>query len=448
MEHTPDDAAEIGRRLRALRRARGLKQQDLASEDISVSYVSLIETGKRTPSDAVLQTLADRVSCTVEYLRSGRDDTRARDLELKIAFADLAMRNGANGEALQAYSEAIASAPLLSQDAVRRARLGQALAMEKLGRLEAAIQLMTDLFEDGQSVAGSAQWTQLAVALCRCYREQGDQVLSVEIGENALKRLDQLGLDTTDDHIQLGATLIDCYRLRGDVTRAHLLAERLIDRADESGSRVARGSVYWNAALVAQSRGNAEEALALLDRALLLMAETDNHRHQSLLKAAYGQVLLYAGPADAERALELLTQAQQAVVEVGTAAEQAKIETYLAQARIQLDQPRIAQEHASRAVGLLRSEARWETAMARAVLAQAQLMTGEESAAEETLRSAAQRLRQVSPSRQTATVWRILGDLWQQHGHVNEALGAFRQAMDDAGLPSSSADHSVAAVRF
>lgn len=39
----------LGERIRLLRGKRGLKQQDLASSEISASYISLIESGKRAP---------------------------------------------------------------------------------------------------------------------------------------------------------------------------------------------------------------------------------------------------------------------------------------------------------------------------------------------------------------------------------------------------------------
>src|ERR1700745_3616002 len=115
MDQSQSVTSGIGQRLRELRLKRGLNQQDLASEEISVSYVSLIETGKRIPSEAVLKTLAERVGCSVDYLRSGRNDKRVKELELKIAFGDMALRNGANGEALQSFSEALAHAPLLGE---------------------------------------------------------------------------------------------------------------------------------------------------------------------------------------------------------------------------------------------------------------------------------------------------------------------------------------------
>lgn len=427
--------AGIGTRVRDLRRARGLKQQDLAYGEISVSYVSLIESGKRVPSDSVLATLAERLNCSVEYLRSGKEDTRTIDLKVKIAFADMAMRNGANGEALHAYSEALASAPLLDDDSVLRARIGQAHALEKLGRLEAALQLMTDLFDGPDLVPGSADWIQLAVAICRCYKDSGDFTMSVEFGERALKKLEALGLDTSDDHIQLGSTLVGAYWLRGDLTRAHLLAERLIQQADRSGTAVGRASIYWNAAIVANSRGSSREALALAERALALMSETDSLRHSALLRVLYGHLLVQRGQgSDLDHAERLLDQAHGYLVESGTAADQANVELNLAELKLRRHEYRVAQEHASRSIGLLHNEARTQTVEARATLAEAQQGQGDSDSAKETLHAAAEQLRQVAPSWTSARVWRRIAELWLAFGTPDQAVAAYDRALTDAGV--------------
>ncbi|WP_327313391.1 helix-turn-helix transcriptional regulator [Streptomyces sp. NBC_01235] len=435
MDSTAEDGEGTGRRLRELRRARGLKQQDLASDDVSVSYISLIESGKRTPSAAVVALLAERLGCTTDYLLTGQDGTRTRELELKAAFADLSLHNGANGEALQAFSEVLASAPVLPEATVRRARLGQALALEQLGRLEAAVQALTLLYEDPECVAGSAEWSQLATALCRCHQALGDQVLSVEIGERALRRLDQLGLEATDDHIQLGAVLVGCYRTRGDLAKARLVADRLIRIADDRGGRTAQRETYCNAALVAQSQGRIDEALALAERARALLAESDHVRHHALLCGAYGTLLLCSDPGDPERAHQLLEQSHAQLVDVGTALEQASAQTGLALACLRLDRAAEAQQHASMALALLRDEPRRESVEARAVLAHAQFGAGESRQAQETLRAAAQQLRQLPPARSSAAAWRRIADIWQQYGYVAESTAAYQQALNDAGLP-------------
>ncbi|MGH1551404.1 hypothetical protein ACRAWF_02025 [Streptomyces sp. L7] len=43
--------------------------------------------------------------------------------------------------------------------------------------------------------------------------------------------------------------------MRGDLIHAQLMGGKLLDAAEKQGARAARGAVYWNAGLVARSRG-------------------------------------------------------------------------------------------------------------------------------------------------------------------------------------------------
>ncbi len=438
----------IGRRLREQRRRRGLNQQDLASEDISVSYVSLIETGKRMPSPAILEALADRVGCSVEYLRTGRDHDRLKELRLKLAFADIALRNGSHGEALQAYSEVLDSARLLDGPALSRAKLGQALTMERLGHTESALQLLHSLYESPDTTPGSAEWAQLATALCRCYRAAGDLDMSIEIGEKATRVLDELGLESTDDHVQLGTALMGCYQLRGNLPRAHMLAARLVETAEHTGSRVTRGSAYWNAGLVAHSHGRTSEALALIERALVLMAETDNVRHQAMLKSSYGILLLESHTPEPERALRLLEEARRELAEVGSGTERALAEMGVAWATLRCGRAAEAVELSERALGLFGAQDSPEAVEARFILGEALFATGDSGRGERAFQDAVLLLDGIPPSRKTSKLWRRIGDLRQHQGRSAEALGAYQQALAGVGLHPLPASEPLSLERL
>ncbi|OSZ58544.1 transcriptional regulator [Streptomyces pharetrae CZA14] len=428
---------QVGKRIRDLRVKRGLKQQDLASSDISASYISLIESGKRAPSDAVLATLARKLGCSPDHLKTGHDDHALEDARLKLAFAEMALRNGDNGAALQSFGELLAKPDLLDPPTLLRTRMGQAAALEKLDRIEAAIPVLEELLKEPALAAGSDEWCRVSVALSRCYRNMGDLALSIEIGERALATLDALGLDITVDHIQVGATLIASYYLRGDFTRAHLLAQKLIPVAEQHGSRAGRGSVYWNAGLVALSRGQLREALALTERALVLMSDDDNLRHVAMLKLNVAWLELMSDHPDPARAKELLEDAGQSLAEVGTAIEQAKCEISLTDAHTQLGQWDDAAVHARRALGLLSSGPRLEAVAARVRLAELHLLRGETEEGFQSLHAATRQLRHFAPSYETAHEWRHLGDVWKRQGRTKEALEAYDQALVATGMPRS-----------
>ena len=99
-------SATLGQRLRALRKERGLSQSDLAGDLVSPSYVSLIESGQRSPEREVLEGLARKLDCSVLYLESGVAPEEITEQRLKLQFAEIALASGSAEEARAASSPA------------------------------------------------------------------------------------------------------------------------------------------------------------------------------------------------------------------------------------------------------------------------------------------------------------------------------------------------------
>jgi transcriptional regulator with XRE-family HTH domain len=71
---TPNlDGAELGERVRLVRRARGMSQRALASVGVSVAYISRIEQGHRVPSLEVIRLLATALDVSPQWLETGDD---------------------------------------------------------------------------------------------------------------------------------------------------------------------------------------------------------------------------------------------------------------------------------------------------------------------------------------------------------------------------------------
>src|SRR3954466_9938944 len=87
-------------RLKTLRRAAGLSQTELAGDGISPSYVSLLESGRRTPSPAVAALLAAKLGCSASELLDGEPSERERRVQLELAYAELALRHQGSREAM------------------------------------------------------------------------------------------------------------------------------------------------------------------------------------------------------------------------------------------------------------------------------------------------------------------------------------------------------------
>src|SRR3954464_15790977 len=134
------DPAQLGERLRAARVAKGWTQTQLAGEDISVGYVSRIESGQRRPNSQTRDDLASRLGVPTEPLLRGVTAREYDEIKLTLDFAELSLESGQHVEAEARAREAIDRATSGSADApAYRGRFLAARALEGQGNLDDAI---------------------------------------------------------------------------------------------------------------------------------------------------------------------------------------------------------------------------------------------------------------------------------------------------------------------
>src|SRR3954470_18988043 len=121
----------VGERVRNLRLSKHLSQAQLAGTELSDSYISLIESGKRTPTPAVIRLLASRLGCLPEYLSEGVEPEERLHLQVRVRHAELALLDAEPEQALKLFTD-ILSAADNDGDLVKRARWGRARALEAL----------------------------------------------------------------------------------------------------------------------------------------------------------------------------------------------------------------------------------------------------------------------------------------------------------------------------
>ena len=268
--------SSLGQRLRALRMERGLSQADLAGDLVSPSYVSLIEADRRSPEREVLTGLAHRLGCSSLYLETGTVPEEINEQRLQLQFAEIAL---ANGELAQAHDRFRAMALQASSEVRHGAIWGLARTEEALGNLHEAVTHLEALLEAARAgEPGAPSLLNLLIGRCRIYRLAGDFARSIEVGEDAVREVRELGLEGTEDEIRLASSLVGSYFARGDMFSAQHLVSRVIERAEKLGSRQAQGNAYWNASIVAAARGQLTDALDLAAKTLALLAETSPDR--------------------------------------------------------------------------------------------------------------------------------------------------------------------------
>jgi tetratricopeptide (TPR) repeat protein len=261
----------------------------------------------------------------------------------------------------------------------------------------------------------------------------------VDFGERALRELAASGVPPIDEHLQLGSTLMSCYVVRGDLTSAKLLADQLMPLARSTGSRVALGAVEWNSSLIAREQGRHDEALELAERALALMAEADNARHQGMLRANLAMVMTARG--EPATAVELLRAAYRILHESARISEVVDVACLLAEALVQLGDAEGALDWAEQARALLDggTEELWRERAALALVAgRARLLAGEAARGEHELRRCGRLLSRAEQDRSVAAIWRRLGDSWAELGAEDAAMTAYQAALTLLGLPAAT----------
>ncbi|MFH8983743.1 helix-turn-helix domain-containing protein [Streptomyces varsoviensis] len=425
------EGQSLGARIRRLRRAAGMSQSELAGGGLSPSYISLLEAGKRTPSPDVLRQLSERLGCAPEHLLECLEPEERPDaLQAELRYAEISLRNGDPAAALETYTAVCERAGAAGYEDVRiAAEFGAARALEHGGRLEEAADRYQRLLDAPDAGRGSVPRLAVAVALCRCYREIGDLAHAIELANQVLEEARRLQLTPTVLGIELLSTLVGLYCERGDLHRAASLARTAIEEAEGVSDRKALGAAYWNAGVVAHRGGASADALPLLERALALYAEGDDARALARLRNAYAAVLMRSEPADTATAKAQLLRSAEVLADEGSTVDVAYCETALARAYLLEADPGAAREHAGRALALLGTGHRLETARTLLVLAGAQLHTGEAAAAEASCERAALLLEASQADRQAAAAWQDLAEILELSGRQDKALWAYRQSL-------------------
>ena len=425
----------IGERVREARQDKGLTQTDLAGDSLSPSYVSLIESGRRTPTDKALSVIAGHLGTTLEYLKFGDDGPNESRVRLELDYARLSLADGDPVAAERRIDEL--DLDVVTAQLRYEALYVKAQALEMAGMIEVSIGVLEPLYADREAVGDYLELAKVATNLVVSYLESGDLIRSVDVGERALGALESAGLAGSDEHLRLGSALLWSYVERGDLLYATQQASELIRVAEELGSPRGRGSVYWNAAVVVGERRDYERAKQHTQRALALMGEGDADRDVSRLRVHYAWLLLRSEPPQPEMALEQLDRAEGPLTVLGSAGDRAAIETERARARMLLGDSVAAVEHARVALLLLGDQPRLEAANTLVVLGDALVAQDQLETAAEVYERAASMLGMMSATRQSAQVWRDLGDRYLFRGETDRAALAFDHALREAGVRST-----------
>jgi tetratricopeptide (TPR) repeat protein len=426
---------DFGRRLRATRVSRGMTQEAVAGNEISGAYVSRIEAGQRRPEPAVAHLLADRLGTTLDYLVTGVEPQYAEEIRLALRYAELALNSG------EADDAEIQVRKLLEDDGSDlgpmryEAEWIHARTLEAVGRLEEAATLLETLVTERRN----PKWLTAVIALCRCYREAGDLSRSIDVGQEALQHVDELGLGGTDDAVRLAVSLVGAYYDRGDELYALQLCRSTVSQAEQLQSPTARASAYWNASIITSMRGELDEAISLAEKALTLMSDTDDVRSLARLRRELGLLMIMADPPESAQAERHVRKARRDLKNAdGSVVDLARCDVVLARSQLGTGAIDSAEQLAQQALDLLAGQGPFVAAEAEAILGQVEHQRSNRTEARRHYRAAVAALTAAGADREAATLWFDLGALFDEAGDAASARDAYRSAAATLGLRNST----------
>jgi tetratricopeptide (TPR) repeat protein len=402
-----------------------MTQRELAGTRLSVSYVSLLEAGKRRPTVLTIQILAEALSCDVHELMESAD--AEQPLALVLAQADLALEAGQVTSALERYEQVVTAEPE-QEELLRRARLGQAQSLQRLGRLTEAAKVYERCIRLGESDPANEASLHVYVGWCRCLYELGELVRAADVGKAALAEFDAAQARESELSIRLIATVAAVWFELGDLREAERLLDDGLQRASRVRSPTARGAILWNASLVAYERGRYTEALELSDEALHAFRGSDSGRYLGKLLGARGYLLLRADPPRPDEALEALNAALAELAEAADPVDKAYVFTELCYAHLARGDVAEAIRAAMDAQRLLGSTTQLEYARASTALAVALTADGQPERARTLFAEAATVLDRLGATRHAARTWIELAHALTDGGQLVDALAAYDNA--------------------
>ena len=177
--------SNVGKRLRKLRKEKGLTQTEATGGEYSKEYVSQVELGKTRPSRKAVKLFAKYLDVDESYFETGVDISGHERFENLMANGEVLIEQREYSEAVRVLEEARAIGEKAeSDDFMWRAEVGRAWALLMSGRQREALVILGDArayYEDKH-----ADSMELALVLFRsaCGREavRGPETRAVASG--------------------------------------------------------------------------------------------------------------------------------------------------------------------------------------------------------------------------------------------------------------------------
>ncbi len=286
-------ATDVGQRIRALRLERGLSLAQLGGDDLSRSFLSLVELGRSRISLRALAIVAQRLDQPISYFLDGTADSTEARAELLLDQAEASLREHEPGRAEQ----------LLRDIEVPNALRGRALwltgwSCADLGRPSDAVPLLQEGLELVDADGDVRQLVQILYTLAMAFYASH---LYDEAMRYTRRAYDEAAEHLDDDSLmgRLTVCLGHLYYIQGrfDQAEAHYDHARQLFGAVNGLDNMA--ATYTGLSRVWEQRGDLQQAVRY-SRMGLAILELKHYRREAAQELSYiAERMLALGKLDA-----------------------------------------------------------------------------------------------------------------------------------------------------
>nr|WP_241562170.1 helix-turn-helix domain-containing protein [Streptomyces hoynatensis] len=390
----------FGRRLKAMRLARGLSQRSLAGDGMSTGYLSRLESGARPPTKQAVAYLAERLGVSPAEFR----ETETPSLARAIAEASY----GETPEAVTVLDKLVATASDEDPALLWQAHWILAEAKRRHGDHEAEAGYLHRLVELSDEPAVPELQVRARTQLARCRRTLGEMEEARALAAEALGIARENGLSVSDVAAAL-LVLVSAEAETGRVPDARAHADELRELVG-GASGTLQVQALWVAATVCVRQGDYATAQELLQEALGRLDSRDDILLWMRLRLAAASLSLQLPVPRTEAAAAWLDEAEPAVGLVGEPQHRQQLEALRAHLAFSQGRPEQARAlydsvHASDLRLSFRDQVKLEVLHNRLLIHE-----GRRSEGIAGLRTLAQQVHESSNLDLAAEIWRILAD--------------------------------------
>lgn len=433
--------------------AAGLSEDGLELTSQVLSYARRLE-GRRSPefSDGDSATLRGRevraedpsepaspgheldgeaLDARDDSLSAGQSKTpNARE---DLAFARLAMTHGeaqAAKERLEGLLEAKALLPQERDEALLL--LGRVL--EQIGDLRGAQKTLTLLLERIFIGKSDLDPSEVGMTVLRAYLEANDIGAAASSGEIAMSAVLRQRKAQSDSFLRFAATYASVFLYSGDYLVADSLLAQFLEMADEQGSSLGQGSIRWNVASLAESRGNLGASVAMGREALRLLSEQGGRRDLARLMNTVAGWIMYLDPANVPEAVALLGESHPLTEDLGSPVDLAYWENSRSLAALHQSDPKLSEGLALQALGRLPADTTEISLVLLIRLGDVAAISGRVSDSVHWYRRAADLFARQPVTRILSQLAREIADRAALLEGAGQAVSFYRSALDMAGI--------------